>query len=1298
MAKKIILVHGLGGTANETWGKFPQLLQADLAIDFDIITYGYESPALWKILKRAPSILNIANGLLTDIRARCDIENDEIIIAAHSLGGIIVKKVLLLLENKQLRHKISKVCFFDVPHDGSGYANVGKYITFRNRHLKSLTRDSSELDDLNDQWIHSELNNKLDIISIIAANDDIVSSSSAKSIFREHAVETINETNHLSIVKPDNTNSTSYVVFRNFILKKNTVSRYKTLASRDLEDWKSIERNHSYHYASDERRAKDLESLISELRADKTVIRLTGASGLGKTRLLLEAIEKSEKIGDSNVLVFNAPGYDTEIKQCIRSIVEDHADGLAIIENCSVDLHNQLAKEVNKTDCLIKLVTIGYSNEQVDDSIQIQLSPLSDDAIKQVLSPILIGMVPSEVERVARFAQGYPLMATLIAEQYQKEGRLLGSIETNSVVRKLIEGDGGITPEDKSVLSACSLFDVFGTTEGTAREEAKFIAENVAGSELRVFDRVISTFTRRQIINRAGRYARLVPKPLALTLASEWWEQTPYERQKQLIDNLPSSLIESFCTQATYLDSQPSVQRFSDRLFGGESPFVKAEELLTEKGSKLFRAFVEVNPDSTSTALYHILSERTEKQLLAIDGETRRNLIWALEKLCFHSSVFEKSSWCLLLLASAENESWSNNATGMFSQLFRVNLSGTQANPKIRFDVLKRAINLNQIGIDLIVLEALEQAINTYGGSRSVGAEYQGTKAPLEEWQATTWKEVFDFWQQATDFILTLMERGQSQKDKALSIIGHSIRGLISFQRIEMLDATIKKVISVNGRYWPEALDSIKSTLEYDSNNISKDASSKLNDWLSLLNPSSAELPEKLKILVTNPPWEHRKGDDGHYIDVAAKNAMALATELSKNIDELLPYIDSLLIGEQKQSFSFGYQLARDLDDINSFLDLTLAILSSLERANPSLVSGIYKGLYETSPKAWDNYLNKLLEDKSLTIYYAEFIRTGDIQKNHLDTLLTLIRNGEIPASSANLLSYGGVTERISPNIMADFCIHLSRLGDQASWPALNVIYMYYFSNNDCIDTIRNDLKTLVLSVPLHREQQHTASDLHHWQDLAKKILVQRDPEFAAALTLQLIESSKHGLNHGDIWSYIKPLLLKLMKEYHEQLWPIFSEAIIQSEGMDTYWLQQLLDRETGLASNLPSVLSVMPVDSIINWCSVQPSLGPIFVARCLNILETVDDNQRPSELFIALLENFGNDSRVASELSANIATRGWSGSLVPYLESDKAALSPLVDHESANVREWVKSHISHIDHLIIKESERDEEHGFGLY
>ncbi|MCP4441463.1 MAG: alpha/beta hydrolase [Aureispira sp.] len=1296
MATKVVLVHGLNGELVKTWGSFPDLLHDDPELDVSVVSYGYGF--FYKpFIGANESIHNIAEGLAAEIDLRCSPE-DKLILVGHSLGGLIIRKYLLNQYFKEIMPNVSKVCFFAVPQNGSGFSDIASLIGWRHQQLKALCKDNKYLEEMNDQWVSTKIANNFEILSVIGGRDDIVTSESSKSIFRDSDIKMIEGKGHIDIVKPDNCNDSSYLALKQFINKKNTVMRYKNKQSRNLNDWKSIDRNHGYQYVSDEQRDKNLESLTNAIDRNKSVIRLTGASGLGKTRLLLEAIHMSSTINDECILVFNGADYVEQIKESVRHAVDDNALGLIIVENCSVDLHNELAREVNKTECQLRIVTIGYSPDPVSLSISIQISTLAGDAIQQLLTPILVGMESYDVQRVARFAQGYPLMAVLIAEQYQRNGQLLGSIEDSSVVKKLIEGGVGIGESEKNVLTACSLFDVFGTEQSDAAAEAKYITEQIANSAMQTFDRVLSVFSRRQIINRAGRYARVVPKPLALTLASEWWEEASYERQKAMIDGMPESLVRSFCTQATYLDSHSSVQRFSERLFGGNSPFVQAEVLLTEKGSKLFRAFVEVNPEATSTALYNVLKNMTFEQLQSIDGDTRRNLVWALEKLCFHAHVFEKAAWCMLLLASAENETWSNNATGMFAQLFRVNNSGTAAEPQIRFALLKKALNLNIREVDMIVLEALGEAISTFGGSRTIGAEYQGTKPPLEEWRPKVWQQIFDYWQDSFDLLLVLFERGDIQTEKVLSEIGRSIRGMVSRGRIEMLDAAIRHMVSRNGRYWPAALESIKHSFDYDAETMNEEARNALNSWLELLKPDKADVSEKLKILVINPPWEHHKGEDGHYVDVAAENAKNLATEIVSNIDLLIPNINLLLQGEQKQSFHFGRQLALEVDNVDQLLDACFEKVLVAEPKNPSFILGIYSGIYDKSKEVWQACIDRLLSDKKLVVFYPNFIRTGEIKKSHLDVLLDLIRNDVVEANSANALSYGSVTDSLDPQTIVEFCLSLSELGSKASWSALNVIFMYCFSNKDNLENIRESLKVLVTAVPLHKDQNNNSIDIYHWHDLAKKLLKIRDEEFAIALINQLIIASKFGFEHGDLWSYTKPLLTEIMRDYSGVLWPIFSDAIVHAEDIELYWLQQLLDRENGFEEQIPSVLSVVPVELVIAWCTEFPDLGPEFVAGCINILEIVDEQHQPSKLFIAILENFGGGESVESALRVNMRTRSWYGSLVPYLENDKATLRPLLEYSSGNVKRWVKEYIIQIDKQIEYESSRDDEQNLGIY
>ena len=176
MKKFIVFVHGLGGKIDKTWGNFPQYIIDDPDIEHQVIEYGYTSPNfITQFFKSAPTILNIANGLLTDIKARCDLANDEIILVGHSMGGLVIKRLLVRLSKLGTKHNIKKVCFFDVPHGGSGLANIGKFIAFNNRHMKSLVNNSSDLDALDEDWVDKKLSEQLNILSIIDANETVVS-------------------------------------------------------------------------------------------------------------------------------------------------------------------------------------------------------------------------------------------------------------------------------------------------------------------------------------------------------------------------------------------------------------------------------------------------------------------------------------------------------------------------------------------------------------------------------------------------------------------------------------------------------------------------------------------------------------------------------------------------------------------------------------------------------------------------------------------------------------------------------------------------------------------------------------------------------------------------------------------------------------------------------------------------------------------------------------------------------------------------------------------------------------------
>lgn len=1296
MAKIIMLVHGLGGTTDETWGNFPDFLRSDADIDFDILQFGYTSPPLYKFWKRAPNITNIANALITELTHRCDIENDEIILAGHSLGGLIVRKALLRLKAKNQNHKIQKVCFFDTPHNGSNYANIGKYITFRNRHLKQLCTDAGELDDLNDQWVDQKLSSQFEILTALAEDDDIVSPNSGKGLFREGQVETIPNTNHTTIVKPTSCNDIAYLVLKRFVLKKKTVLKYNNAASRTLEDWQKIERSHSYEFVADEKRNAQLESLIHAISQKRTIIRLTGASGLGKSRLIIEAILRL-RISSDEILIYDAPEYEKEIRASLRMAIADLAGGIAIVDNCSTDLHEALQREKKNSKSPLAIITVGYSQETLEDTIQINLDPLSEKSIIELLTPILTNMDTQNIERVSKFSQGYPLLAVLLAEQYKSEGKLSTTVTTSSISKKLIEGDQGATEDEKNILSACALFDIFGVEGKSAREEANYIATKIANSNITTFDRTINRFTQRQIIHRAGRYARLIPKPLALTLAEKWWQETTFDTQRELIESLPESLNASFCQQVSYLDSIPNVQSFIEKMCLPEGPFGQAELLLTEKGSRLFRDLVEVNPAPLNNALYRALSSLPNEKILEINGGIRRNIVWGLEKVIFHDALFQKAATSLLLLASAENETWSNNATGAFSQLFQLHLSGASAPPSTRFNLIREALRSENDSFYPPILAALEKAVNTYGGSRVVGAEFQGTKAALKEWTPNTAEDVTNFWDSAYSIILEIALSKEQHRQAAIDIIGRSIRGMIRSGYILPLDEIIKKIILLQGRHWPSALSGIKDAIEYDREALSEDQFSKLEEWLTSLAPDESNLAEKLKILVINPPWEHRKDNDNHYIDVAAMKAEEFGKSLAQEPQGLYPYLPQLLEGEQKQTYSFARSLVLNTPHTDEILSLAVEELPA-KNQNISFILGVFRAENEKSEAHWEQLLERYMHHPKLRNNYTRLVSTGTLRSHHLLNLLKLIKGDLATIDSADTLSYGSITDSISSNELAKFCIELSNLSQEGAWVSLNILFMHQFSNKERLTEIRCEAAQIATKVKLGKDETIRNSSLYHWKALLEALNVYSDPELADLVTRQVLSGVPHGFNHGHIWHDIKPVLRKIAETLPDVIWPLFSEAILSSRGLERYWLQQLLDRETGLASSQPSVFSALPVELVIAWCNNHPDLAPAFTGSCIEIFINFEDKRTISPLAIELIKNFGEIPAVTREISANMFSRGWSGSLVPYLQEEKRAFEELIENSNAKVRTWAKECVSNIELRISQESTRDSEWEIGKF
>lgn len=1076
----------------------------------------------------------------------------------------------------------------------------------------------------------------------------------------------------------------------------NWVGRPLERGLKTWSDWSQHSEYQRFSFVADLDRKAALESLKVLLTERGKCARIIGLSGLGKTRL---AFEVFRDVNDHDDLSKRVVYVDASANHSTLGLVSDWVqcglEGIVVIDNCDVSLHDKLRREIQRADSKLSLITLDYNLERASQTDIVQLKQLSDEHIKQMLEPVYGKKIP-DLDRIVAFAQGFPQMAVLLADARLDREPEMGSLTDDDLAQKMLWGGREPVEKDEKILRGCALFDRFGLDDEVS-PEYEFIAKKIVEVGIDEFYDCVKRFEERGLIDRRGRFAKLVPKPLAIRLAAEWWRRTRPQKQKELIESeMPGALVESFCDQISRLDFLPEVKTLTEELCGPQGPFGQAEVILSNRGSRLFRSLVEVNPEATSRALSTIIQHLNEKELFAIDGDVRRNLVWALEKLCFHEACFEEAANSLLLLASAENESWSNNATGQFKQLFRTFLSGTEAPPSLRMKVIDNGLSNRRDSIRKLAVEALAQAIDTHGGFRTVGAEYQGSSEPLREWRPKVWGEAFEYWEQALQRLCNLVVKCDSLASVAKASIACHIRGLMQYGRVDALDTVIRKIVNFEGPLWSEALDSIKDSLRYEGDQMPVEGKAKLEDWVHLLTPY--DLGDRLKLYVTKPPYEHEKGEDGHYIDLAAENAKALAVELAENLDSIVPHLEDLLTGEQRQAYWFAKNLVQSTCKWEPLLSEAIGKIIRIEKPNINLLIGILNGIFNCDSSQWNDVVKKLSTTEALFPYYANIISSGEVTPEQLSFLVELIAQNKIDPFSANTLTYGRPLEHLSADIVCKFVIDLAAVSDNAAWVALDILSMYCHGNQERWDKCRSTFKDIVTKLPLDRDNNRNQLEMHHWHDVVEKLLISEGKEFAKAISNNIIESCSDKLNFSDLWHYVKPIIRQIFRQYGREVWPIFAETIKSADPIKEYKLTQLLNSEDRFDKKEPSVLAELPDDLLREWCFQEPDMAPEFVASATDVLLDTKEGFQISHRARFLIDNFGDDERVLSSLSANIGTFGWTGSLVPYYQKELTALEILKNHEKAKVREWVNHRIDYLTKMIEREKRRDEEHDWGIY
>jgi tetratricopeptide (TPR) repeat protein len=241
----VIFVHGLGGHAYNTWRRAPDndtfwpLWLAEDVEGISVYTLGYEAPmSNW--LGTSMPLQDRAVNVLEILLSEPGLGTGSIAFVCHSLGGLIVKQILLDMqqqkerrpEAKDLLERVTQVVFAATPHTGARKGTLLdrlRFLAWPSSIARTLVANDSALRSINVAYrgLADERRNVLQHRIFyetlgMPAGVIVDEASSDPGLPGDPPVPV--DANHVSIVKPFDRSSILYARTRDFIAKSHPVA------------------------------------------------------------------------------------------------------------------------------------------------------------------------------------------------------------------------------------------------------------------------------------------------------------------------------------------------------------------------------------------------------------------------------------------------------------------------------------------------------------------------------------------------------------------------------------------------------------------------------------------------------------------------------------------------------------------------------------------------------------------------------------------------------------------------------------------------------------------------------------------------------------------------------------------------------------------------------------------------------------------------------------------------------------------------------------------------------------------
>jgi len=1049
-------------------------------------------------------------------------------------------------------------------------------------------------------------------------------------------------------------------------------------------------------------RTKAIEQIQASLRSSESVhIRVCGEPGIGKTRTVLEATADPEL---SPVVVYWEKAGDFTNSQQFLDFKTGYAKYFAIliVDECDFENAARIWNALKNLSPFVRIVTIYYESENATspEVVYPNIKPLQPDEVFPILQRY--GAPPEVARRYSELCDGSPRVAHIIGENLRRSATLTDPLPTiGDVWTRYISGYDKLSLDKverrKMFLSFIALFKKCGFAPPVHHEREAVLAlikEFEPNLGLAEFNSAIQEFKRRKIL-QGDKTLYITPKLFHLWLWSEWWVTHGQGVDVvKLTEKLPPSLFDWFGQMFRYAQGFGDAVSQVNTLLGSEGPFKTGDFIRTDLGASFFLSLAEASPKGALKCLERTVGTWDQSTLKKFTTG-RREVIWALDNIVFHREFFERAASILLSLAEAENEFWSNNATGVFTQLFTLaqgQLAPTAASPAERFPVLFEAMDSASKRRREVAVEACKVVLDPMPALRPIRSVPFGSEH-IEPWRPENQQELLD----AVTAIWRLLEvkavdlPDEDEREKAQKVLIEQSMNLLGVHQLrDMVFATLERVADSNDHMRKVLTKQVLDVLQIQHTKFDNEVNKRLESLRDKL--SGGDFSSTLKRYTGIIDWNDSLGEDK-----GEKTAKVL-----KNLAKQVVASPSLLVNElawatstaAENAFPFGVELSRT-DVKRTFLPILLeAYRSAGEGAFVGLLAGYLKPLRESNIEHWEATLDSMASDDRLAYYVPEITWRTGLTEQAGERVLRLAKGGAIDPRHLRLWNFGTEIRTLSPSLFTQWIDYLL-ICDMPVCRTIGLeLFHRYYYDNETLDQFPAELaKTLLLHRDFLESAELGSIGDYNWAEVAKKIIVQ-DPGFGVKILEKVLmhwDSYEHYFSPRA--NHIAFLLFKIVRADPEGAWEVISKLIADLKGIRTSIIMTWFQAYDSMSN--PSAFggfSLVKFETVAKWIDKSKQPRASFIARYLpKTLEPPAGNFTRQ-----FLKRYGTEESVRNELMANFGTEGWSGEASVYYQTKKNRFVEMRKSETEPnlikfLDEYVEALEAQIEHWqTFEERERD--------